>query len=58
MPNISDSVTTQDGDCTVCLFTPDGDGPWPGLVMYPDAGGVRDTFYDMAAHLAGFGYAV
>ncbi len=26
--------------------------------MYPDAGGVRDTFFDMAAKLAGFGYAV
>ncbi len=26
--------------------------------MYPDAGGVRDTFQDMAARLAGFGYAV
>jgi carboxymethylenebutenolidase len=28
------------------------------VVMYPDAGGVRDTFYEMAAKLAGFGYAV
>lgn len=26
--------------------------------MYPDAGGARDTFQDMAATLAGFGYAV
>jgi carboxymethylenebutenolidase len=26
--------------------------------MYPDAGGVRDTFQDMAARLAGFGHAV
>jgi carboxymethylenebutenolidase len=26
--------------------------------MYPDAGGVRDTMADMAARLAGFGYAV
>jgi carboxymethylenebutenolidase len=58
MPNITDTVTTQDGTCTVHLFTPDGDGPWPGVVMYPDAGGVRDTFYEMAAKLAGFGYAV
>ncbi len=58
MPNITDTVTTQDGDCTIRLFTPDGDGPWPGVVMYPDAGGVRDTFCDIAAHLAGLGYAV
>ncbi|ORW04269.1 dienelactone hydrolase family protein [Mycobacterium kyorinense] len=58
MPYITDTVTTADGDCTVRLYTPDGDGPWPGVVMYPDAGGVRDTFYEMAAKLAGFGYAV
>jgi carboxymethylenebutenolidase len=58
MPNITDTVTTPDGTCTVHLFTPEGEGPWPGVVMYPDAGGVRDTFHQMAAKLAGFGYAV
>ena len=58
MPNITDTVTTPDGSCTVRLFTPDGDGPWPGVVMYPDAGGTRDTLADMAAKLADFGYAV
>jgi carboxymethylenebutenolidase len=58
MPNITDTVTTPDGSCTVRLFTPDGEGPWPGVVMYPDAGGTRGTLADMAAKLAGFGYAV
>ncbi len=58
MPKITDSVTTPDGTCPVRLFTPDGPGPWPGVVMYCDAGGVRDTFDQMAAKLAGFGYAV
>jgi carboxymethylenebutenolidase len=58
MPNITDTVTTSDGTCTVHLFTPEGEGPWPGVVMYPDAGGVRDTFDEMAAKLADFGYAV
>ena len=58
MPHITETVSTQDGECTVHLFTPDGEGPWPGVVMYPDAGGVRDTFFEMAAKLAGFGYAV
>lgn len=56
MPHITDTII--DGSCTVQLFTPEGPGPWPGVVMYPDAGGVRATFHDMAAHLAGFGYAV
>jgi carboxymethylenebutenolidase len=58
MPKISDTVTTPDGSCPVRLFTPDGPGPWPGVVMFPDAGGVRDTFDQMAAKLAGYGYAV
>jgi carboxymethylenebutenolidase len=58
MPNITDTVTTPDGTCPVRLFTPDGEGPWPGVVLYPDAGGTRETLADMAAKLAGFGYAV
>ncbi|OHV06035.1 dienelactone hydrolase family protein [Mycobacterium talmoniae] len=58
MPHITDTVTTAEGSCPIRLFTPDGTGPWAGVVMYPDAGGVRDTFDDMAATLAGFGYAV
>ncbi|MFV0493827.1 dienelactone hydrolase family protein [Mycobacterium sp.] len=59
MPKITDTVATPDGTCDVALFTPDGTpGPWPGVVMFPDAGGVRATFDEMAAKLAGFGYAV
>ena len=58
MPSVSATVTTPDGVCPVTLHTPDGDGPWPGVVMYVDAGGVRDTMHDMAARLAGLGYAV
>lgn len=58
MPNITDTITTADGSVPVRLFTPDGEGPWPGAVMIPDAGGVRQTFDDMAAKLANSGYAV
>jgi carboxymethylenebutenolidase len=59
MPKIKDTVTTPDGTCPVSLFTPDrSDGPWPGVIMFADAGGVRDTFDQMAANLAGYGYAV
>lgn len=35
---------------------PDGDGPRPGVVMFPDAGGLRDTFRQMGDHLADLGY--
>jgi carboxymethylenebutenolidase len=58
MPNITDTVTTPDGTAPVRLFTPEGQGPWPGVVMIPDAGGFRQTFFDMAAKLADSGYAV
>ena len=58
MPKITDTITTADGTCPVHLFTPEGDGPWPGVVMYPDAGGARDTFDEMGAKLADYGYAV
>jgi carboxymethylenebutenolidase len=58
MPTISDTVTTADGTCPVTVAIPEGTGPWPGIVMYPDAGGVRAAFRDMAARLAGLGYVV
>lgn len=58
MPTITDTITTADGSCPVTLATPQGDGPWPGVVMYPDAGGTRQTFTEMAQRLAGLGYAV
>jgi carboxymethylenebutenolidase len=58
MPTITDTVTTPDGTCPVTFTTPDGAGPWPAVVMYPDAGGPRQVFRDMAAQLAGYGYAV
>jgi carboxymethylenebutenolidase len=58
MPTITDSITTPDGTCAVTLATPEGDGPWPGVVMYPDAGGRRQVFGEMAERLAGHGYAV
>jgi carboxymethylenebutenolidase len=56
--SIPATVTTPDGICPVTLHLPYGAGPWSAVVMYPDAGGVRPMFQDMAARLAGFGYAV
>jgi carboxymethylenebutenolidase len=58
MPTINDTITTPDGTCPVTFATPDGAGPWPAVVMYPDAGGRRPVFDDMAEKLAGYGYAV
>lgn len=58
MPITTDTITTADGTCRVSVATPDGDGPWPAVVMYPDAGGARDIFDQMATRLAGHGYVV
>jgi carboxymethylenebutenolidase len=58
MPTITDTITTADGTCPVTLVTPEGTGPWPGVVMYPDAAGRRPVMVEMAEKLAGFGYAV
>ena len=58
MPTISDTITTADGTCPVTVAIPDGQGPWPGVIMYPDAGGVRTAVRQMAEQLAGLGYVV
>jgi carboxymethylenebutenolidase len=52
------SIPTPDGACDASLHTPVGTGPWPAVVMFPDAGGVRPTFHAMAQRLADLGYAV
>ncbi|BBA89045.1 dienelactone hydrolase family protein [Mycobacterium pseudoshottsii] len=58
MRHVQDTVSTPDDSCPVSLFVPDTCEPVPGVVMYPDVGGFRPTFQEMAATLAGFGYAV
>ena len=52
------TISTQDGQCTAHLLTPDGKGPWPGVIFYMDAFGIRPAMLEMAGHLASGGYAV
>jgi len=49
-------ITTPDGRCPATLHVPDGAGPWPGVVLFPDAFGTRETIRAMADRLAGLGY--
>jgi carboxymethylenebutenolidase len=58
MPERDVLIPTPDGELNASLHTPDGSGPWPGVIMYPDAGGLRPTFDEMGRHLADLGYAV
>jgi carboxymethylenebutenolidase len=58
MTRVDVSVPAPDGRARATLHVPGGDGRWPGVLMYPDAGGYRETFRDMGDHLAGLGFVV
>ena len=51
-------IETADGICPAALSIPDGEGPWPGVLMFADAGGMRDTMRQMGDRLSGLGYVV
>jgi carboxymethylenebutenolidase len=56
MRRLGVQIPTPDGDSNGTLHLPEGDGPWPGVLAYPDAGGVRETFSQMGDRLASMGY--
>jgi carboxymethylenebutenolidase len=58
MPRFDVGVPAADGSAQATLHIPDGDGPWPGVVMFPDAGGAREAMAAMGDRLAGLGYVV
>src|SRR5690348_5050084 len=50
------TIPTADGTVDASLHTPGvGDGPWPAVIMFPDAGGLRPAFRDMGQQLADYG---
>lgn len=52
-------ASTEDGQVDARLFLPDeGEGPWPLVVFYVDAGGLRPAMSGMGERLAKAGYAV
>ena len=58
MPRIDVQIPTSDGVSNGSLHVPEGQGPWPGVVLFPDAFGLREVMREMGDHLAGFGYVV
>jgi carboxymethylenebutenolidase len=51
-------IKTADGVMDAKLFQPEGSGPWPAVIMIPDAFGVRPVFEEMALRLSKSGYVV
>ena len=58
MPCLDVQVPAADGHSNGTLHLPEGDGPWPGVLVFPDAGGVRETFRNLGDRLAAMGYVV
>jgi carboxymethylenebutenolidase len=52
------SIRTADGECPTHVFTPNGTAPWPAVIVYMDAFGIRPALMDLGARLAGGGYIV
>jgi carboxymethylenebutenolidase len=51
-------IETSDGICPGALSLPVGEGPWPAVIMFADAGGMRDTMREMGERLSDQGYVV
>ncbi|HEX9031047.1 MAG TPA: dienelactone hydrolase family protein [Streptosporangiaceae bacterium] len=58
MPRLDVQIPAPDGRSNGTLHLPDGEGPWPGVLVFPDAGGARETFCQMGDRLASMGYVV
>ena len=52
------SVKTPDGMCDAVLYYPEGQGTWPGVLIWTDIAGLRPAFRDMGRRLASQGYVV
>jgi len=51
------TVKTPDGICDAAFIHP-ASGAYPGVILWPDAAGLRPTMRDMAKRLAADGYSV
>jgi carboxymethylenebutenolidase len=50
------TIRTVDGDCPTHIIIPAGGGPFPAVIVYMDAGGIRPAMIEIAQRLAEAGY--
>jgi len=58
MPHTQLQLETADGRCPTHVYHPDGSGPWPGVIVYMDAVGIRPAMMEVAERIANAGYYV
>jgi carboxymethylenebutenolidase len=51
-------IRTPDGLADAALYYPEGKGPWPAVLIWPDVVSLRPAFREMGRRLAGEGYVV
>lgn len=51
-------LATPDGPCTTEVATPEGNGPWPAVIVFFDAAGLRPAQTRIAERIAASGYVV
>jgi carboxymethylenebutenolidase len=56
MGRLGVQIPTPDGRSNGTLHVPDVNGPWPGVLVFPDGGGARETIRQMGDRLASMGY--
>ncbi|MDT7745474.1 MAG: carboxymethylenebutenolidase, partial [Actinomycetota bacterium] len=52
MSRLEVTIPMPDGESAASLHVPEGAGPWAAVVLFPDAGGARETFRAMADRLS------
>jgi carboxymethylenebutenolidase len=58
MPHTRLQIETADGHCPTHVHHPEGSGPWPGVIVYMDAIGIRPAMLEIAGRIADEGYYV
>lgn len=51
-------IQTRDGTCPSHVYRPDGDGPWPAVLVFMDGVGIRPAMLEVGDRLSRYGYFV
>ena len=51
-------IQTRDGKCPTYVYEPEGDGPWPAVLVFMDGIGIRPAVFELAERIAKMGYFV